>query len=98
MFGIIGMRAGRRLSVEFKARKIEFLQTNLAGVKTHHRVLADGIEKFASRFLTCNGLRFVGEWLKKSDLFFRHELNECFAVQRFAMRIEPGQPGAKAAL
>lgn len=98
VFRIILVGTSGRLGVEPQAGKIQLLQTDFAGVKTHHRIFPDKIEKLLARFIAGPKFLPVSDRLKKGCLLLRLKRYKRFAPGLVDPHVQPTQAGAETTL
>ena len=95
---VVFVRTLRRSGIKLQRWIVEFLISNLTGVKAHHRVFTNHSEEAASGIQSRTSLGFERKRLEQGSLLFGREFAEFLSRTLFAIRIQPGKSGTEAIL
>src|SRR5258708_38836665 len=98
VLGVVLVRALRRLGIKFQRGIVQFLESELAGIKPHHRELSDHAEEVASGFQSRLCLVLVGQRLKQGSLLLCSKLQKPPSGGLFAVRIQPREASSESVL
>src|ERR1700730_2371193 len=98
MLGIVLVWTGRRRAVELQPWIVQFLKSDLAGVKTHNGIFTKKLEKLSARFLAGSEFCLISERFKQLDLPRRQEQKELHTLRFDAACVQPRQTGPEVAL